>query len=214
VGAAAAAQAHGAGGPSRHEVRQGLLRIRRERQEEVLDEARENEASRKAAIWAGVAGLAQLAATAVGAGLYPSWYFLLTAVGYGLILPLVAVLHVRHGAVRQSGAVLGTIAGTAVVTLGAAASANALLVVAAILVRGVWWWTIGKLWWETGILPRWLGVATMALAVACFALAAASGALDLDMDLVIVPLRLALGAWLVLVAIVLGMGRADRHRTS
>jgi hypothetical protein len=124
------------------------------------------------------------------------------------------VLHIRHGAVRQSGAVLGTIAGTAVITLGVVASVNAQLVVAAMLVRGVWWWTIGKLWWETGILSRWLGLGTMALAVACFALAAGSGLLDLDMDLVVVPPRLALGAWLVLVAIVLGLGQADPHRTS
>ena len=53
-------------------------------------------------MWAAFAGIAHVAAPAFSAGFYPSWFFLLTAVGYGLMLPVIAVLHVRHLVVRES----------------------------------------------------------------------------------------------------------------
>jgi len=206
MGAAAAPEADGPGGPAGSENGQGLLRVRREREAETLDPL-EAEATTKAAIWGAIAGVAHLAATAIGPGFYPDWYFLLTAVAYGLLLPVIAVLHVRHRASRQSGAVLGTIAGTAVVTLGIAASASPPIVVAALFVRGIWWWTIGKLWWETDLFPRWLGLATMALAVLCIALALSSGAMGVDMSVAWIPLRLALGAWLLVLSVILWRSR-------
>ncbi len=127
--------------------------------------------------------------------------------GYGLLLPVIALLHVRHATVRQSGAVLGTIAGTTMVTLGIAASVSAPIVVAALLVSGIWWWTIGKLWWETDLFTRWLGLATMILAVSCFVLALSSGAMGVDTGVVWIPLRLALGAWLLVLAAILWRSR-------
>ena len=96
-------------------------------------------------MWGAIAGVAHIAAIAFGSGFYPAWFFLLTAVAYGLMLPVIAVLHVRHVLVRQSGAMLGTIAGTAVVVVGISASAAPELAVAALFVRAIWWWTIGKI---------------------------------------------------------------------
>jgi hypothetical protein len=95
-------------------------------------------------------------------------YFALTAVGFGLMLPAIASLHVRHALVRQSGAILGTIAGASVVVLGLASASQGGLIFATLFVAGVWWWTIGKMWAETGVLPRAFGWLTMALAVVCF----------------------------------------------
>jgi len=80
------------------------------------------------------------------------------------------VLHVRHAAVRQSGAILGTIAGAAVATVGLAGSANIDVRPASLFVLGMWWWTIGKLWAETGVLPRTFGRVTAALGLVAFAL--------------------------------------------
>lgn len=95
---------------------------------------------------------------------------MLVAIGYGLLLPGIAVLHVRHFAVRQSGAFLGTIAGVAVTAVGISGSANLDVRPAALFVLGVWWWTIGKMWAETGVLPRALGYATAALGALAFLL--------------------------------------------
>jgi hypothetical protein len=97
-------------------------------------------------------------------------YDVLVAVGYGFLLPGIAVLHVRHSAVRQSGAVLATIAGAAVATVGLAGSANLDVRPASQFVLGLWWWTIGKMWVETGVLPRPFGIATAALGVLAFVL--------------------------------------------
>ena len=153
-----------------------------------------------------MAGLAQVATAAFGPGFYPSWYFALGAVAYGLLLPVIAVLHVRHLAVRQSGAILGTIAGTAVVAVGLGATASFDLIPAALFLRGIWWWTIGKMWVETAVLPRVLGALTMGLAIACFALVgyfALSGIPMAPPDLL---LRMALGLWLVALAFPLWTG--------
>ena len=97
-------------------------------------------------------------------------YDVLVAVGYGLLLPGIAVLHVRHTAVRQSGAILATIAGAAVATVGLAGSANLDVRPASQFVLGLWWWTIGKMWVETGVLPRPFGIATAALGALAFVL--------------------------------------------
>jgi hypothetical protein len=78
------------------------------------------------------------------------------------------VLHVRHAAVRQSGAILGTIAGAAVATVGLAGSANVDVRPASLFVLGMWWWTIGKLWAQTGVMPRTVGRVTAALGLVAF----------------------------------------------
>jgi len=148
-------------------------------------------------VWAAIAGVAHIAAVAFGAGFYPAWFFLLTSIAYGLMLPVIAVLHVRHLVVRQSGAMLGTISGTAVAVVGISASAAPELAVAALFVRAIWWWTIGKMWWETGVMPRWLGAVTLGLAVGEFALVLTLGPLGADMAVAWLPLRALLGVWLL-----------------
>jgi hypothetical protein len=156
---------------------------------------------RKAAGWSLIAGLTHLIAPTFGPGFYPGWYFALSAIGYGLILPAIASLHVRHVLHRQSGALLGTIAGVAVATFGYAAAALVAFIPAVLFVTGMWWWTIGKIWTETGVMPRAFGWLTMALAIACFALLGAfvytGGVLMAVPDL---PLRLILGGWLIVLA--------------
>ena len=116
---------------------------------------------------------------------------------------MIAVLHVRHAAVRQSGAILGTSAGTAAVAVGLAASANMDLVVAALLVRGIWWWTIGKMWAETGVVPRWLGVPTMILGVLAIGTAVASAPMTMSAAMLWTAERLILGAWTLALAFAL-----------
>jgi len=69
-------------------------------------------ALRKAALWSALAGAAQIAIPLFGDQAYPFLYDLLTAIGYGLIFPLVAVLQVRNAPHRHSGAILGTMTGT------------------------------------------------------------------------------------------------------
>jgi hypothetical protein len=116
---------------------------------------------------------------------------------------VIASLHVRHTPVRQSGAVLGTIAGTSVATLGLVGTADGHLLIATVFVAGVWWWTIGKMWAETGVLSRVFGWITMALAVACFALVALFAATGIPMSPPDLPLRMLLGAWLFALAALL-----------
>ena len=113
------------------------------------------------------------------------------------------MLHVRHAAVRQSGAILGTSAGTAAVTVGLAASANMDLVVAALLVRGIWWWTIGKMWAETGAVPRWLGLPTMILAVLAIGSAVASAPMTMSATVLWTGERVVLGLWTLALAFAL-----------
>ena len=146
----------------------------------------------------------------MGHELYPYLYDLLIAVGYGLILPAVAVMHVRHRRMRDSGTILGTIAGTAVVAIGLVGSVNVDLRVAALFVLGMWWWTIGKMWVETGVPPRELGWLTATLGVlaligtflesANILAAIVPGYPDIGVwDLG----HIALGLWLIAVAFVL-----------
>jgi hypothetical protein len=114
---------------------------------------------------------------------------------------------VRHLAVRSSGAVLGTAAGTATITIGIAASANFDLVVAALFVRGIWWWTIGKLWAETRVLPRLFGIVTMALAVLALGAAILSAPMNMQSATIWTSERLILGLWTLALAIVLWRSR-------
>jgi hypothetical protein len=108
---------------------------------------------------------------------------------------VIAVLHVRHQAVRESGAILATTAGTATLTVGIAAGANPDLVVAALLIRGIWWWTIGKMWAETRVLPRWLGLPTMVLAAIAIGAALASAPMGMESATLWMSERLILGLW-------------------
>jgi hypothetical protein len=132
----------------------------------------------------------------------------LSAVAYGLLLPVIATLHVLHRPARDSGAILGTIAGASVVALGAAAAANVDLIPAALLVRGVWWWTVGKIWAETAMLSRTLGWATMALALVCFAVVGIYAILGMAPAGPDLPLRMILGVWLIALAPLLWRSRA------
>ena len=116
-----------------------------------------------------IAGVGHVAIVAFGDLGYPYLYDALVAVAYGFLLPGIAVLHVRHAAARQSGAILGTIAGAAVATVGLAGSANIDVRPASLFVLGMWWWTIGKLWAETGVMPRTFGTVTMVLGLCAFA---------------------------------------------
>ena len=170
-------------------------------------DAYEDEAIWKAALWTGIAGIAHIVAPAFGQGFYPSWFFLLTAVAYGLMLPAIASLHVRHRTVRDSGAMLATISGTTVVVVGISASASPELAVAALFVRAIWWWVIGKMWWETDVMPRWLGAVTLGLAVGEFALVLALGPIGADMAVAWLPLRVLLGIWLLALSYALWRSR-------
>ena len=107
---------------------------------------------------------------AVGGLAYPYLFDLLSAIAYGFLLPAIAVLHVRHSAVRQSGAILATISGAAVATVGLAGSANVDVRPASLFVLGMWWWTIGKMWVQTGVMPRLLGRVTAGLGLIAFVL--------------------------------------------
>ena len=113
------------------------------------------------------------------------------------------MLHVRHSAVRESGAVLGTIAATASITVGIAASANADLVVAALFVRGIWWWTVGKMWAETNVMPRLLGIATMALGALAIGAAIASAPMGMETGTIWLSERILLGLWALAVSFAL-----------
>jgi hypothetical protein len=146
-------------------------------------------------------------ALAFAPGFYPGWYFVLVAIGYGLLLPVLAVLQVRHATVRESGAILGTAAGLATIVVGIVASSNADLIVPALFVRGIWWWTIGKIWAETGVLPRLFGFATMALAVIAVGAALASAPLSVDEATLWASERVLLGVWSLALAYALWRSR-------
>lgn len=122
----------------------------------------------KAAMWGALSTIALIALGGFPSALLPPFFFLVVAIGYGFMLPVLAVLHARHQRYRESGAILGTISGTSVVVLGMIASADPTIAVGALFVRGIWWWTIGKMWWETDLLPRTFGIVTMMLAVMAF----------------------------------------------
>jgi hypothetical protein len=132
------------------------------------------------------------------------------------MLPAIAVLHGRHRAVRDSGAVLATIAGTSAVAVGLAGSINVDLQPAAIFVVGMWWWTMGKMWAETAVMPRMFGLVTAALGVAALGgglFAAVNVGLSAVRpgfpDVAVWPaLQAALGAWLIVLGLSLPRGDA------
>ena len=113
---------------------------------------------------------------------------------------MIATLHLRQRAHRDSGATLATIAGTATVTIGVAASVSAEIATAELFVRGVWWWVMGKIWWETATLNRLLGAFTMAIGVLCIAIVLVAPPFDLDLRSLWLPLRALLGVWLLAVS--------------
>ena len=151
-------------------------------------------------MWAALSGIALVALDVAPAFLLPPFFFVAVAIGYGFILPVLAVLHARHQRWRESGAILGTISGTSAVVMGTVASADPTLAAVALFVRGMWWWTIGKMWWETDLLPRTLGILTMMLAVMSFVACLIPTFLG-------PPLDLALGVWMLVVAVALWRSR-------
>lgn len=131
------------------------------------------------------------------------------------MLPVIAVLHPLHRSFRSSATILGTIAGTAAVAVGLLGAVNVDVRPAALFVLGIWWWTIGKVWFETGALPRAMGLPTAALGALALAggifesfdtglAAVRPGVLDLP---VWAAGQLALGAWLVALAAAMGRSR-------
>ena len=148
-------------------------------------------------LWCAVAGAAQIGGVLGAAPFSAPLANLVMGVSYAFILPSVAVLHARAAAHRQSGSVLATIAATAAVVVGIGAGVTTELRPAALILLGMWWWTVGKMGAETGILPRALGFATATAGVAAFVAAA------------FVPVgpwlweaaRLALGVWLITLAV-------------
>lgn len=147
-------------------------------------------------MWGALSTIALIALGASPSALLPPFYFLAVAIGYGFILPVLAVLHARHQRYRESGAILGTISGTSVVILGIVAASDPTIAAGALFVRGIWWWTIGKMWWETDLLPRTFGILTMMLSVmafvACFVPTFAGPPLDLVFGLWMLVLSVAL----------------------
>jgi hypothetical protein len=83
------------------------------------------------------------------------------------------------------------------------------LVVAALVVRGVWWWTVGKMWRDTGVLPRTFGLATMALAILAFAAATASAPMSMQAETLWTVERVLLGLWTLALAATLWRTRGD-----
>ena len=111
------------------------------------------------------------------------------------------IRHAFRGRWVEPVASLADLIAVIAVTIGVAASAAPQLAVAALFVRAIWWWTIGKLWWETDVVARWLGAVTLGLAVGEFALVLALGPLGADMSVAWLPLRVLLGVWLIVLSI-------------
>jgi hypothetical protein len=119
------------------------------------------------------------------------------------------VLHVRHARSRAAGAILATAAGTTAVAVGVAASATDDLALAGALVLGMWWWTIGKMWVETRVMPRLFGLTTMVLAVVALAAAVVVAATGYAPSATWTSERLALGAWTLGLAAALARTRSS-----
>lgn len=105
--------------------------------------------------------------SAVVAG--PQLYGLLAVLGFGLLLPPIALLHARFAPLRPQGAMLATLAGGATAVAGVAALALDDLEPAALFFLGMWWWVTGKFVAESGVLPRLFGRVTAAAAPLVFA---------------------------------------------
>jgi hypothetical protein len=61
--------------------------------------------------------------------------------------------------------------------------------------RGIWWWTAGKMWVETGVMPRWLGLPTMLLAALAIGIAVVSAPLGVDTRTQWMSERIIVGLW-------------------
>lgn len=115
---------------------------------------------RKAAVWAALAGLAQGAIVLFGQLGYPYVRDLLLGPAYLLLLPAIAHLNIRHSGVRISGATLALVTGVAATLAGIGGTLNVDAQPAAMFAHGMWWWTVGKLWAETGVVSRTFGMLT------------------------------------------------------
>ncbi len=173
--------------------------------------AREHTDRRKAAVWAGLAGLAQLGIALFGQLGYPYVRDLLLGPAYLLLLPAIAHLNIRHSGVRISGATLALLTGLAVPLLAIAGVLNVDAQPAAMFALGMWWWTIGKLWAETGVVSRMFGGLTAgAGALVLLASFAAAGLTPLSALVPGIPdlaiwdaSRAALVAWSIALGILL-----------
>ncbi len=85
---------------------------------------------------------------------------LLLGPAYLLLLPAITHLNIRHSGVRISGATLALITGVAASLASIGGALNVDAQPAAMFALGLWWWTIGKLWAETGVLSRAFGMLT------------------------------------------------------
>ncbi|HKW79146.1 MAG TPA: hypothetical protein VJQ09_08580, partial [Candidatus Limnocylindria bacterium] len=76
-----------------------------------------------------------------------------------------------------------------------------------LLLRGVWWWTIGRMWAETNAMPRLFGVATMVLAVIAIGAALASAPMSIGAAAIWTSERIVLGLWTLALSLALWRAR-------
>lgn len=124
----------------------------------------------------------------------PQAYGILAVLGFGLLLPPIAILHARFAGANAHGTLLSTIAGTATAVTGLAALLLNDLEPAALFFLGLWWWTAGRLATEAVAFPRAFALATSALGVIAFL---ASLADIFGVRIAWSAARLLLAAWLV-----------------
>ena len=117
------------------------------------------------------------------------------------MLPVIAVLHVRHDQVRDSGAMLGTIIGMVVVASASACpprrSSRSPRCSSAPSGGG----PSERCGGRRTCSAAWLGAVTLGLAVGEFALVLALGPLGADMSIVWLPLRVLLGFWMLALSV-------------
>ena len=165
--------------------------------------------SAKAAAWSLLAAVALAAHVLLAAPIAgPQLYGLLAVLGFGLLLPAIAVLHLRYATIGPGAAILATIAGVATSVTGMAALLLNDLEPGALFFLGLWWWVVGKFAIETGLLPRPFGRVTTAAAGLVFA-AMFADLFGLGRWAWTLP-RLALAIWLVVLALILWRDAARR----
>ena len=130
----------------------------------------------------------------------PQLYAVLAVAGYGLTLPPIATLFMRFRAVNPHAAILNAMSGSALAIVGMAALVFDDLEPGALFFLGMWWWVVGKFSFESGLLDRRFGLATMALAILTFAALVAD---VLGVRVAWVAARLAFAAWLLVLAAML-----------
>ncbi len=126
----------------------------------------------------------------------PQLYGLLAVLGFGLLLPPIAILHVRFSRSGPQAAILATAAGIATAVTGIAALSFNDLEPGALFFLGMWWWVVGKFSLETGAFARPFGYATTLAAVFAF-VAMVGDVLGIGRWTWTLP-RLALAVWLLL----------------